>query len=145
MHESLFLEVIKGHMRSQKVKNWYMLNLRPNHIVIITTTKPISCVYNLILMTNIHAKNNLPGCYGYGVIEEWNFKLKVKNTFWASVTSNDLQWPRGTNFHELCNYLWKNEYTCKKSGLCVMFLIFTPGDLLVTYCDLLWPFRKRKC
>ena len=94
MHESLFLEVIKGHMRSQKVKNWYMLNLRPNHIVIITTTKPISCVYNLILMTNIHAKNNLPGCYGYGVIEEWNFKLRVKNTF---LSFCDLKWPPMTS------------------------------------------------
>ena len=112
MHENLFLEVIEGHMRSQKVQTWFMLNpwkFAANHILVITTTKPISCVYNLILMTNIHAKNNLPGCYGYGVIEEWNFKLRVKNTFWASVTSNELQWPRGTNFHALCNYLRKNE------------------------------------
>ena len=45
-------------------------NVRPNHILVITTTKPISCVYILILMTNIHAKINPPGCYGYGVIEE---------------------------------------------------------------------------
>ena len=26
MHESLFLEVIEGYMRSQKVKNWFKLN-----------------------------------------------------------------------------------------------------------------------
>ena len=136
MHESLFLEVIKGHMRSQKVKNWYMLNLRPNHIIIITTTKPISCVYNLILMTNIHAKKIFLGVKGMVLLRNEISNYEWKTRFWASVTSNDLQWPRGTNFHELCNYLWKNEYTCKKSGLCVMFLIFYPWW---PFSDLLWP------
>ena len=63
MHKNLFLEVIEGYMRSQKVINWMPEILRPNHILIITTTKSISCVYKVILFTNIHAENDLPGCY----------------------------------------------------------------------------------
>ena len=66
-------------------------NLRPNYILVITTTKSISCVYKIILMTNIHAKNNLPGCYWYGVIEESNFRQLLKNVFLLSDTLYDLQ------------------------------------------------------
>ena len=57
MYESLLIEVIEGHESFQKVKNGLRKmpeNLRPNHIIVITTTKSISCVYKVTVMTNIH-------------------------------------------------------------------------------------------
>ena len=54
-----------------------------------------------------------------------NLGLGCKIYFWHPrilfVTLYNLQWPQGTNFYALYNFLWKSEYTCKKSGLCVLF------------------------
>ena len=124
MHESLFLEVIGGHMRSKTVKHWFKLNawkFAPQSYLSYNNYKVISLgVIGKVLLRNKISETN-------------------ENIF---LTVCDLIWPRGTNIHALCHFLWKSEYTCKKLGLGVMFLIFY---LWWPFSDLLWPFMTKEC
>ena len=65
--------IIRGNYKPQRVRNWFTKNAKNTRLNCILATaprEPIYCMYIMIFMTNVHAKNDLPWCCSYDTIEE---------------------------------------------------------------------------